>query len=269
VNYVRCHDDIGWAVSDDDAHRMGVSGGAHRSFLARFYRGDVVGSFADGVPFSANADSGDERTCGTAAALCGVGVALRANDAELLDRAIRRLALVYGVMIGFGGIPLVYMGDELALDNDHSYAHDPTLADDSRWTHRPWMPWDLAEQRTEVGTVEQRVFTALQHFIAVRRITPAMAAGGHTWIHELPDTAVLGWARQHAEHGRFYGIANFSDRVATVPRGALQWAALDQPVELLHLDAVTLHDDTIELAPFGVAWFVDASDTSVQPPTPR
>jgi amylosucrase len=266
VNYVRCHDDIGWAISDSDAARVGVSGPAHRHFLANFYRGDFAGTFADGVAFSANPDIGDERTCGTAAALCGIGAAIRSADRAALSAAISRLTLIYGVMFGFGGIPLIYMGDELALDNDRSYENDPSLAGDSRWTHRPWMPWSLTERRHDECSVEHRVFEAIGRFAAVRRETPSMAAGGDTWIHDLPDAAVLGWQRRHAEHGTFYGLANFSDKTALVPREVLGWAALDEPRELLHLGAVTMHATTLELAPFGLAWFADDADTVVQPP---
>jgi len=53
---------------------------------------------------------------------------------------VRRLELLYGVMYGFPGVPLVYMGDELALDNDTDYLRDAAKEDDSRWVHRPAMP---------------------------------------------------------------------------------------------------------------------------------
>ena len=274
VNYVRCHDDIGWAVSDTDAERAGVSGARHREFLADFYRGDEPGSFADGVAFSTNPDIGDERTCGTAAALCGIGRAIRSGDPTLgdpatVDQAIDRLTLLYGVMFAFGGIPLVYMGDELALDNDHQYRSDPTLVDDSRWIHRPHMPWEVADRRNRAGTIEQRVFAAINHFVNVRRDCVAMTAGGETWIHDLPDPAVLGWARRHPTHGRFYGLANFSARVATVPVEALHWAGLDRPTEILQRGGMVCGDRQIELAPYALAWFTDIADTPVQPPAGR
>jgi amylosucrase len=267
VTYVRCHDDIGWAVSDADAARAAISGPAHRSFLASFYRGDFPGSYAEGAPFSSNHEIGDERTSGTAAALSGITSARR-SDTSSLDHAVRRLLVAYGVMIGFGGIPLIYMGDELALGNDTSYLDDPTLADDSRWMNRPWMPWDVAALRDVAGTVECRVFSAMRHFVEVRRNTPAMTGGGETWIHELPDTAALGWARMHPEHGRFYGVANFADRVTGVPRAALGWAGIDEPREVLHSGDVTLSPEHLLLAPYGIAWFVDGRDTSIQPVPP-
>ena len=267
VNYVRCHDDIGWAISDDDAQAVGGTGHGHREFLARFYRGDFYGSFADGVPFSSNPDVGDERTCGTAAALCGVGNALRSGDTAALDVALRRFDLVYGVMFGFPGVPLLYMGDELALDNDRTYLLDPAKADDSRWIHRPTMPWDLAARRHAAGTVEQRVFITIQRMVAIRRAEAAMSAGGSTSIQPNPDTAVFSWLRRHPRHGRFLGFANFAARVGSVPADAVSSAGLSQPRLVLGREHLRTDADGIHLAPYGVVWFVDDTDGALQPPT--
>jgi amylosucrase len=265
VNYVRCHDDIGWAVSDADAAAAGLNGAAHRAFLARFYRGDFWQSFADGVPFSSNPDIGDERTCGSAAALCGVGRAVRAGDHDEIDLAVRRLELLYGVMFGFPGVPLVYMGDELALDNDPSYALDPAKADDSRWVHRPAMPWHVAERRHVAGTISYRMFTFVQSLVAARAAHPAMNAGGDVTVHRHADTAVFAWARQHPRDGRFYGLANFAARDAAVPWSALQRAGLEQPVAVVGDESVRHHDDSLVIAPYGVVWFVDRADAPLCP----
>jgi amylosucrase len=267
VTYLRCHDDIGWAVSDDDAARVGISGAAHRGHLAAFYRGDVAGSFASGAAFSSNPESGDERTVGSAAALCGITSAIAAGDTEAVERGIRRLLLAYGVVMAFGGIPLVYMGDELALDNDTSYLAEAALADDSRWMNRPWMPWDLVGRRHRPGTVEQRVFSGMVHLVDVRRATPQLSAGGETWIHRLDDPAVFAWARRHPRLGRFYGLANFAGRDASVPVESLEWAGIEAPIEVLGADVRT-EGGRIVLPPLGLAWYVDAADSAVQPLPP-
>ena len=264
VNYVRCHDDIGWAIADTDAAAVGVTGHGHRDFLARFYRGDFWGSFADGVPFSSNPDAGDERTCGSAAALCGVGKAVSAGDSDALELALRRLELVYGVMFSFPGIPLVYMGDELALDNDRTYLADPEKADDSRWIHRPEMPWSLAAQRSLEGTVEHRMFSTIREYVEIRRNEPAMSAGGELWIQPYPDTAVLGWVRRHPYHGRFLGLANFAKREARVPSDSLRLAGLIEPQ--LVLGEPRFDGGHVVLPPYGMAWYVDRTDSVLQPP---
>jgi len=265
VNYARCHDDIGWAISDADAEAVGVTGAGHREFLARFYRGDFYGSFADGVAFSSNPDAGDERTCGTAAALCGVGNALRSADEVALELALRRLQLIYGVMFGFPGVPLIYMGDELALDNDRAYLDDPAKADDSRWIHRPAMPWDLAARRHVAGSVEHRVFDAVQRLIDIRRAEPAMSAGGSTHILRHTDTAVFSWLRQHPRHGRFVGLANVAAREATIPADALSTAGCSRPRVVLGDHDLRMSSEGLRLAPYGMVWFVDDADGALQP----
>ncbi|MGD9705201.1 MAG: alpha-amylase family protein [Acidimicrobiia bacterium] len=269
VTYLRCHDDIGWAVSDEIATRVGLSGPAHRAYLAAFYRGDFPGSYARGAAFSSNPSIGDERTVGSAAALCGITAARESGDDESLELGIRRLLVAYGVVLGFGGIPLLYMGDEVAMGNDTTYVQDPALADDSRWMNRPWMDWGAATRRRTGRTVEQRVFDELERMIAIRISIPAMATGGETWIHRLPDTAVLGWARRHPRHGRFYGLANLAARPATVPLAALGWAGLSEPIQRLASDGLAVDGDRLVLPPLGLAWYVDGADTEVLPRRPQ
>ncbi len=267
VSYLRCHDDIGWAVDDAAAARAGLNGPAHRRFLASFYRGDFPGSFADGVAFSSNPDADDERTCGTAAALVGLDAARRDGDRDAIDAALARLLLAYAVVFSFSGIPLLYMGDELGLGNDHRYVDDERHADDSRWIHRPSMPWELVDATDADGSIESRVSSALRHLSDVRREVAALSDGGVVKVHRMPVRSVLAWERRHPEHGGFFGIANFADEPASLPRTVLTNAGLEQPVEVLGWQA-QLTVTTVELPAHGIAWFVDSAEPRVQPFTP-
>ncbi len=278
VSYLRCHDDIGWAVDDAVAAEVGLDGAAHRRFLAEFYRGDAPGSFALGAAFSTNEASADERTCGTAASLAGIERARRDGDEAALDLGVRRLLLGYAVVCSFGGIPLVYMGDETAMCNDWSYLEEPERAEDSRWVHRPAMDWQaLAEALHVPGgsprsagsppSVERRVYEGLRHMLEVRRATPAMSAGGETYMHRHDRPSLLAFERRHPVHGRFYGIANVGSTAVSVTADVLGWAGLDDPVELLG-DAVTIDGPWLRLGPLAMGWYVDARDGGVQPPPP-
>lgn len=264
TTYVRCHDDIGWAVDDEVAGRIGIDGRSHRAYLAAFYRGDVPGSYALGAAFSTNAATADERTVGTAAALCGLEAARAAGDRLGEERAIRRLLLAHGVTLGFPGIPLLYMGDELALPNDVTYRTDPDLRGDSRWMNRPWLDEEALERRHRAPSVEARVFAGLRRLIEARRGAPAMAAGGALWLHRYDHPAVLAWQRRHPVHGGFFGLANFSDQPATVPAAAPRWAGLQEPIAIVD-DGVTVLRDQLVLPPLSVTWYVDGADGAVVP----
>jgi amylosucrase len=269
VTYLRCHDDIGWAIDDSVAASVQMDGAAHRRHLAAFFRGDAPGSTADGAPFSTNHAADDERTCGSAAALCGLSRARAAGDAHGIERGVQRLLLGYSVVFGFGGIPLVYMGDEVALGNDTSYLSDALLSDDSRWMHRPFMDWSAVRNATEQSqSVEGNVLTGLRHLAAVRRATPALGSGGETWVHRLASPSVLAWARRHPHHGRFYGLANFAEHDVSLPVAVLGWAGLDEPVEVLG-NGVRVTADAVLMPALSTAWFVDRRDDGVQPPAAR
>ena len=108
VNYIRCHDDIGWTFSDEDAAEIGMNAQDHRRFLIEFYTGKHEASFARGLPFQLNPQTGDARISGATASLAGLEKALDEGDAEAVKVAIRRILLMHGVIFTIGGIPLLY-----------------------------------------------------------------------------------------------------------------------------------------------------------------
>jgi amylosucrase len=220
VTYVRGHDDIGWAVSAQDAASVGWDWFNHRDFLNRFFSGRFPGSFARGALFQENPLTGDARISGTAASLCGIEQALADGDEPALDRGIRRLVLLYAVVYGFGGVPLLYMGDELALRNDDRYLRDPALADDNRWMHRPVMDWDAAARRHDPASLEGRVFGWLRRLAEVRRATLALRTGGDLTILGTDNGAIFAWRRRHPRSGNFVGLANFAESEQSVDTGA-------------------------------------------------
>ncbi|WP_345771632.1 alpha-amylase family protein [Geodermatophilus sabuli] len=215
VTYVRGHDDIGWAVADEDAAAVGLDPFAHRRFLNDFYAGRFPGSYARGALFQENEATGDARVSGSAASLCGIEAALEAGDDAALDAGIRRLVLLYSVAFAWGGIPLLYMGDELAMRNDSGYLADPERAPDNRWLHRPPMDWAAGERRGDPATLEGRVFGQLQRLGAVRRSLLALRAGVESVLLDAGSDEVLVWRREHPRSGAFVGVANFSPH----PRG--------------------------------------------------
>jgi amylosucrase len=209
VTYVRCHDDIGWAITEEDAAAAGEDGYLHRRFLADFYAGDFPGSFARGARFQPDPRTGEARTSGMAASLAGLEPALASGDEAAVELAIRRLLLLYAIAFAHGGLPLVYMGDELGLRNDHGYESDPARANDNRWMHRPPMDWAAAERRTDPATVEGRLWAGLKRLGAARRATPATHAQGRSEPVWTGNDHVFGLLREHAGE-RLLVLASFA-----------------------------------------------------------
>jgi amylosucrase len=255
VTYVRCHDDIGWAVSDADAGAAGLDGFAHRRFLSDFYGSGFPGSFARGALFQDNPATGDSRISGMAASLCGIEAAVEGGDPGGLTAAIRRLESMYAVAFSFGGIPLIYMGDELALRSDAGWAADPAHEHDNRWMHRPLMDWDAAARRHDPGSLQGRVFAAIRGLSAARRSLLALRSGGRTELLPTENRSVLAYRRAHPRSAPFLALTNFSDVTQAVGAGIIARAGLHEPAHVhSSTGQLSISADRIDLAPWSFLW---------------
>ncbi len=241
VNYVRVHDDIGWTFSDEDAARLNINGYDHRKFLNAFYTGRFEGSFARGLPFQENPATGDARISGTAASLAGLEKALKEDSEHEVELAIQRILLIHAVILTIGGIPLIYLGDEIGTLNDYSYRNDPAKSHDSRWVHRPLMDWERVTRRDDLNTVEGRIFQGLQQLIELRKSNPVFA-GGHMEVIDTGSDHVLGYVRVR-DLERCLVLANFSEQEQKIPANVLRLYGLSYSFKnLLTDEAIPLQD---------------------------
>jgi amylosucrase len=242
VNYVRSHDDIGWTFADEDAAELGIDGFDHRRFLNAFYVNRFEGSFARGVPFQENPRTGDARVSGTTASLAGV----EAGD----PFGVQRVLLAHSITMSTGGLPLLYLGDEVGQLNDSAYLAVPEHAGDSRWVHRPPYPAARYAERNDPTTDAGEIFLGLRRLVQIRRETPELAGGALVAFH-THDPHVLGYQRPGVD-GTVLVLVNLSEEERTVPSEA--FAALPAESHDLVLDVgVELWAD-VPLAPLQFRW---------------
>ena len=252
LTYVRCHDDIGWNVLLPEASQE-PNEVQTLSAAAQFLTG-ANGSFGRGVDFQTNSPGKLHGMNGMTTALTGISVAQ--TEAQLTI-GINRMLLLYGLACSFGGMPLIYMGDELAQDNDYAYLRDPARSNDSRWLQRPFLD-QIAFASRHVGLSKAgRVFAGLRNLIQTRRQLPELAAHAPRILLDSGCTAVLAFVRgnldpdQNDANGLVF-LGNFSDQavplalshVTGIP-GARSWInMLDQ----------SRHHDQISLGPWTQYW---------------
>ena len=241
VNYVRCHDDIGWTFDDADAARVHIDGFNHRRFLNTFYTGRFAGSFARGLPFQENPKTGDCRISGTCASLSGLEKALQEETGEEVELAIQRILLIHTIILTIGGIPLIYLGDETGMLNDYAFHSDPAKEHDSRWVHRPTTDWSRMEKRSDPTTVEGRIYAGLSRAIAMRTSNPVFAGGEFQWI-DAGSPQVFAFLRTHNGE-RAIILANFSEESQTIPANLLRLYGLSYQFRDLLSGQATGSDD--------------------------
>ncbi len=254
ANYLRCHDDIGWAVTDEDAAAAGLTGRLHRAFLSDFYEGVFPGSFAKGELFQYNPDTGDKRISGTCASLAGLERAEAAGDAEAVDRAIDRILMGHALIASHGGMPLIYMGDEVALLNDYGYHDYGPHAHDSRWLHRPIMDWDRIEaMRADPASPAARVHAGLRAILAARAATPQFHANNATEILRTGNRVLFAFARR-APTGAVVCIFNFSDTWQAIPTSWVAQQGASRMHDILSGAPVGDANGAIMLPPYARVW---------------
>ena len=250
VNYVRVHDDIGWTFADEDAAELGIDGYWHRQFLNRFYIGQFEGSFAKGVPFNYNPINQDMRISGTGASLAGLEQAQQLLQSVFRDHSLKRILLIHSVILSVGGIPLLYLGDEIATLNDYSYKQIEGKSDDSRWVHRPAFDWERAQTRRDPSTAQGWLFLHLVKLIEIRKATPAFGKP-KTKFFDTWNGQVLGYILRD----EVLVLANFSERDQIVSHQHLISHAEAQSylTDLVSGVRVPVAQD-LKLAPYQFVW---------------
>ncbi len=261
LNYVRCHDDIGFGFDDNDIRLAGYEPSSHRRFLVDYFSGKYD-ALARGLVFMPNEVTGDARICGSLASLVGLESAIENGDNQLIASSINRILLLHGIILSFGGLPLIYNGDALGVLNDYSYSEDPSKSNDNRWVHRPKIDWEKAELRKKQGTVEYTIFNAMKKMIAIRKEISAFADFNNRELLQIDNPHLLCFMRFDPQRPseKVLVIANFdanSQYLDLESIGNAGFSAYSQFVDLYSGKMPSQHDGRIVLHGYQFYWLTD------------
>ena len=247
LNYLRCHDDIGWGLDYDYLKQFGIQEVPHKKFLIDFLTGQYPGSFGRGELYNSDPASGDARLCGTTASLCGIEKAEWEQNEGELEQAVRFDIMLHGYMFVQSGIPVLYSGDEIGQLNDYSYHEDPDKCQDSRYIHRGKFRWDLAAEIKEKGTVQNQIFDTLSQMEEIRKSHKVFDASADVWTLDTWDNSVLGVGRWK-DGEKLIALFNFSsqDKVA--------WINEDDGVYTDLLTGVSMNASGVQIPAYGIWW---------------
>ncbi|MCI9344242.1 MAG: amylosucrase [Lachnospiraceae bacterium] len=210
LNYLRCHDDIGWGLDYGALKSEGIGERSHKKYLNDYFQGYTGDSNSRGELYNADPVTGDARFCGTTASMCGVEKAGFEQDEAAMGKAIQMDVMLHAYMFMQSGIPVLYSGDEIGQVNDYTYKEDPDKAPDSRYIHRGAMNWELAGNISKKGTVEEKIFHRLERLEQIRKKEKVFVSNADTWTIDTWDASVLCIARC-LEGEKIIGLFNFSE----------------------------------------------------------
>ena len=248
LNYLRCHDDIGWGLDYGWLRGQGMEEVAHKRYLNDYFTGKYPGSDSRGELYNDDPRLGDARLCGTTASLCGLEAAMERKDPEGERRAADRDLMLHGFMLTLSGIPMLYSGDEIAQLNDYRYKEDPKKAADSRYVHRGAFDWKKAGRRKEKGTVENRIFTGLKRLLTLRGSQNVFLNAAAVSTRETYDPSVLCLVRE-LDGEKLIGLFNFSSQ------GKTAWINEDGMYHDL-ISEESLEAKGVLMPPYGIRWML-------------
>ena len=216
LNYLRCHDDIGWGLDYDWLAQFGIDEVAHKKFLNDYFTGKGYNSDSRGELYNDDPRLGDARLCGTTASLSGLEAAQYEANADKIDQAIACDLMLHGYLLAQSGIPVLYSGDEIGQTNDYTYKNDPDKCADSRYLHRGNFPWDKVENKDPVA---MKIFDALRHMEDIRASHDVFSCNANVYTIETGCASVLGIVREYAGHElrAFFNFSNMDQLIWTMP----------------------------------------------------
>lgn len=215
LNYLRCHDDIGWGLDFDFLKGQGMEEIPHKRYLNDYYTGKFPGSVSRGELYNDDPVTQDARFCGTTASMCGIESAGFEQDEEKMEAAIRLDIMLHAYMLMQSGIPMLYSGDEIGQVNDYTYKEDPDKCADSRYIHRGVFRWDFAKKRKNKGTVEGQIFQSLGYLEKLRKQEKVFDADAKVYTYETWQQGIICVVREKAGT-KMIGVFNFAKEPRTV-----------------------------------------------------
>lgn len=253
INYIRCHDDIGWGFERDILSKLGFDPEMHKQFIIKYMEGKFPNSFSIGELYEFNPVTNDARNSGTLASLCGLEQALNEKHLYKLELAVKRILLLHSIIISYTGIPLLYSGDELGQLNDWGYKAVPEHAGDSRWLHRGRMNWDDAEKRNDLSTTEGQIFTKIKNMIRIRKSNEYFSSKYKAVPVETNNKAVFCFHKEN----KMLVLGNFSEHEQWIDSKYFDWFGLPGEMhDLLTGRPVRSYNNNVQLGPYEFLWLV-------------
>jgi amylosucrase len=254
MNYIRCHDDIGWGLNEDELERLGISAFHHKQYLIDFFSGQFPDSFSKGENYQYNEISEDARTNGTCASLLGLEKAVEEKYTFDQEVAIKRVLLAHSMILSHQGIPLIYSGDEIATLNDQIYKLDPDKANDSRWVHRPIFDWNRALNRNVINTFENKVFQSIRQMIKIRKDNKLFNGDVKAVVIPNSEISIYSFYKKN-EREQMVFMQNFSEHIKYASSSSYHLENIsDKMIDLLTGRLVDFKNKQIRLAPYEVLW---------------
>ncbi len=257
INYIRCHDDIGLGFDDRYTYEVGWDAREHRKFLLNYFSQKLDWSPSIGQIFMHVPGTGDGRITGSTASLLGLEKGLKTADDNLVEEAIKKVLLLHGIILSYGGIPMIYAGDELGTINDYSYLNEVEKREDSRWLNRPVQDWERAALAKSPKGIPGRIFNQIKNLIALRKKLPVFADREPAVLHEPKNPHIFVFERRAEQMKSVLVLCNFDEKDQVLDASWIEAMGYIKNAEfkdLIRGNKFKLNSGLINIEPYQILW---------------
>ena len=258
INYIRCHDDIGLGYENHLIQELGWNPEMHRKFLLDYYCQRLDWSPATGMLFMYNPKTGDGRITGSAASLLGLEKGLKTKNEELIGESAQKIIMLHGIALAFGGIPLIYAGDEIGTLNDYSYKNDASKKGDSRWVNRPKQDWETISNLEKKDSPQSKIFQTLQKLIKIRKENTVFADQNNLQLFHTGNDHIFSFERTHDQNALLV-ICNFDENPQVIDSNWIKkqgYFSKGGPMDLVSNKKIDLNSGLLEVMPYQMLWLM-------------
>ena len=167
--------------------------------------------------------------------------------------------MFYGIIMSYGGIPMIYAGDEIGTTNDYSYLNEEDKRDDNRWLNRPFHNWEASSAVDQEGSIPSTIFQIIKRLISIRRQSPVFADNNPPVLHEPNNSHVFIFERKNNTSGKILVICNFDEKEQVLDSGwigELGYVKDSKINDLVSGEEKKLTSGLMTLPPYNMLWLL-------------
>ena len=166
---------------------------------------------------------------------------------------------MHSIILSYGGMPLIYAGDEIGTLNDYSYQSENAKKDDSRWVNRPKQDWQVIDNLEQGNTPQAHIYHSLKKLIGIRKNNPVFADHNNLILHQHHNPHLMVYERTSTDHTGLLVICNFDDHVHGVEKSWLEkigYGEDEEPTNLVSGEPLRLQSNHLEIGANEFYWII-------------
>ena len=175
----------------------------------------------------------------------------------MIEHALLKISMLHGIILSFGGVPMIYAGDEIGALNDYSFLKSTEKKEDNRWVNRPKRNWKSKEDYTDASSIAGGIFLKLQTLISIRKREVAFADKENIVLHDTLNPHIFIYERNAENNNGVLVICNFDEHEQRIESGFLNqlgYSFHNKVFDIIEDQRISFKKKHLVVRPYQLLW---------------